>query len=453
MKWLAMGLALLGGSTLVHGCNRTSSQDPCAKAKQEGPLAWIADDLPAALACAQQRKVPVVVDLWAPWCHTCLSMQSTVLMDPSFGADRARFVFVALDTDREANAPALTKLSISAWPTFYVLDHDQAVLARFIGSSSVAQFHGFLDAGARAAAGGIAGADARLLGGERALTAKDYDTAEEELAAALAIAPEAWPRRPDVLGSLIMTKLKRGDFPGCLELAEASLDKTGNAAVASDFLATAMTCAEKRSKDDTERVKALRERAVVRWQQLLDDATAPLSVDDRSDAMLSEREVLETLGRTDEAKTLAERQRALLDDAAAKAASPLAAMTYNYQRAEAYAYLGRPLELVPALEKSARDLPTEYDPRARLGTLFLKAGKLDAAAKWTDEAIALAYGPRKARFLSNRAEIAKAAGDQPTEKRFRAEAVKLYEELPASQQVPEALAKAKAALAELASVP
>src|SRR4051794_9070078 len=158
MRWLAMGLALLGGSTVVLGCKKSEPEGPCSKAKQEGSLAWIADDYPAALACAHERKVPVVVDLWAPWCHTCLSMQSTVFLDPSFSADRSRFVFVSLDTDRATNAPALTKLSISAWPTFYVLDPDEAVLARFIGSSSVAQFHEFLDAGARAATGGIAGA-------------------------------------------------------------------------------------------------------------------------------------------------------------------------------------------------------------------------------------------------------------------------------------------------------
>src|SRR5262245_1929827 len=85
--------------------------DPCAKAHAEGRevMPWISDDLAAGLACAKQRKVPVVIDLWAPWCHTCLSMQSTVFTDASFKADVDRFVFVALDTDKEVNADAVAK--------------------------------------------------------------------------------------------------------------------------------------------------------------------------------------------------------------------------------------------------------------------------------------------------------------------------------------------------------
>ena len=67
-----------------------------------------------------------MVDLWAPWCHTCLSMQSTVFTDPSFAPDVARFVFAALDTDKEVNADAVAKYPPSAWPTFYVIGEDRA---------------------------------------------------------------------------------------------------------------------------------------------------------------------------------------------------------------------------------------------------------------------------------------------------------------------------------------
>jgi thioredoxin-like negative regulator of GroEL len=426
--------------------------DPCKEGHREGQLGWLQDDFGKAVACAQQSGRPIVVDIWAPWCHTCLSMQTTVFTDPSFAKDKDRFVFVALDGDKETNADALASLSISAWPTFYVLAADKSVLARYVGGASVAQFHEFLEAGLRARSGGAAGADARLLGAERALAIKDYIAAEQELTGALAAAPADWKRRPDVLVSLIMTKLRRKDLAGCLDVAEQNLDKTGNTAAVTDFMVTALTCADQREKDEPDRVKKLRERAVARWQTLLADPAAELSVDDRSDAMASEREVLDTLGKKDDAKRLAEQQLALLNEAASKAPTPLAAMTYNWQRAEVSVYLGRPLEIVPALEKSAKDLPDEYDPRARLGWVYWKAGKLDEAAKWTDEALKLVYGPRRGRILTQRADIAAAAGDVAAERALREEAVKLWEGLPPSQQSPDSLAKARAALTAI-SVP
>ena len=178
-----------------------------------------------------------------------------------------------------------------------------------------------------------------------------------------------------------------------------------------------------------------------------------MSVDDRSDAMANLRETLDKLGKKDAAKAVAEKQLALLDDTAAKAGSPLAAMTYNWPRAEVYVYLERPLDLVPALERSAKDLPKEYDPRSRLGWIYLKAGKLPEAAKWTDEALGLVYGPRKARVLAQRAEIAQKQGDKVAERKAREDIVKLWQTLPAGQQQPEALAKAKQALADLDKPP
>ncbi|MFT3700529.1 MAG: thioredoxin family protein [Kofleriaceae bacterium] len=429
------------------GSAAVAKTDACKPGEKEGPLTWTSDDYAGALACAKQKKVPLVVDLWAPWCHTCLSMQTTVFMDASFGADADKFIFLKMDTDKEQNAAALQKLSISAWPTFYVLGADEAVLGRWIGAASLAQFHQFLDAGALAQKGGADAATSHLLSGLRAMAVKDQATAATELDAALKAAPADYPRRAEILNSLISTKLKAQDYPGCMQLADQHMDEMGTTSIAADFLVTAVMCADAAKQD----AKPLREKAIARWQKLLD--SKDLSVDDRSDTMMNIREQLDKLGKKDDAKKIAEQQRALLDQTAAAAPNPLAAMTYNWPRAEVYAYLGRPLDLVPALEKSAKDLPGEYDPRARIGWLYLQAKDAPNAAKWTDEALKLVYGPRKGGLLGRRAEIAELANDKASAIQFRQQQVALYEHLPEGQQQPEALKAAKDALEKLGSTP
>ncbi len=426
--------------------------DACGKTEQKGAIRWFEDDWAGAVACAKQRKVPIVLDLWAPWCHTCISMQTTVFMDPSFSANAESFVFAALDTDREANAAAVGKYATTAMPTFYVIAHDEQVLARFVGAATLDQFHAFMDAGAKAATGGMAAADARLQSAERALALKDFATADTELAAALAAAPPAWPRRAEAVASLQSTKKKRGDLLACVDLSDANMDTVGKTAIATNFWSTAIECATELAKAapaGADPVRAVEDRAIAALEALLVDRTAPLSIDDRAEALGYLRDALDDKGNKDGAKAAAETQRVLLDEAYAKAATPFERMTFIWPRADVYAYLGRPLDLVADYEKLASELPAEYDPRARLGWLYLKAGKPVEAATWTDKALALVYGPRKARLLDQRAQVAAAAGDKAMERKMREDAIKLWESLPAGQQNPDALAKAKGALAAL----
>jgi thioredoxin-like negative regulator of GroEL len=440
-----------GSGSGSAGSAASAASAACASAKPHGTFRWIEDDYAAALACARARGVPLVLDLWAPWCHTCLSMQSTVFADPALARHAEAFVFVALDTDREVNAEAVARYPLSAWPTFYVVSPDETVLGRFVGAASVAQFDAFLGAGARAMAGGAAGADAHLLAAERALQRKDHAAAERELVAALRDAPPDWPRRPDALVSLIGARYELDDLEGCLALAEQSLDATGRAASVADFSSRALACAEQREEAEPDRVNRVRERVAARLAKLVDDPTAPLAIDDRADAMLYLRTALAALGKDADAEEVANRQLALLDEAAARAPDPMTASTFNWPRAEVYAYLGRPLDLVPALEKSVKDLPDEYDPPSRLGWVLWKGGKLDEAARWTEVALARVYGPRKLRVLNQRIEIALAQKDRAAERKFRGELVKTLEALPASQTSPEAIENARRALAEIPS--
>lgn len=66
-------------------------------------LYWFEDDAEGALRAARERNKLVFVDLWAPWCHTCLSMRSYVLTQERIPA-LEHFVLFAVDTEKEQNA-------------------------------------------------------------------------------------------------------------------------------------------------------------------------------------------------------------------------------------------------------------------------------------------------------------------------------------------------------------
>ena len=60
-----------------------------------------------AKARAAREHKPIFVDAWAPWCHTCLSMRSFVLSDPSLRPFYDRFVWLALDAPAYVTAERL----------------------------------------------------------------------------------------------------------------------------------------------------------------------------------------------------------------------------------------------------------------------------------------------------------------------------------------------------------
>lgn len=410
-----------------------------------GALHWFHDDYAGALACAKGKGVPLAIDMWAPWCHTCLSMQAYVLTDERFADYDRRFVFLALDTDRELNAAPVAKFPPAAWPTFFVVSPvDESIQSRFVGGGTVEQILGFLDDGERghqALQGGqLAAHEAAAREGDRAASRKDWRAARAAYAEALAQAPAGWARGPDTMVSLAAATVRDKAWDECDDVALRWLDATGSSASATDFAAHALGCAS--SHPDAATKTALHEAVAKRLAAIADDRNAALSIDDRSDALMYLRQTLDTLGRKDEARAAAERQRVLLDTAAGKA-SPHEAMMYNWPRAELYAYLDRELELVPALEASANALPKEYDPPYRLAWLLLEAGKPDDARRWAEQAETLAYGPRKARVQGLLAQIHAKRGDRPAERAARAAVLATLEALPVEARDPQAIAKAK----------
>src|SRR5687767_15804041 len=77
-----------------HAGDAGTEHAPAATAA--GSIAFMKDDVDGAFARARTEKKAVFVDAWAEWCHTCLSMQHFVFVEPSLKALENRIVFLAL---------------------------------------------------------------------------------------------------------------------------------------------------------------------------------------------------------------------------------------------------------------------------------------------------------------------------------------------------------------------
>lgn len=419
----------------------------CAGAEARGPLRWFDDDYQAAHACAVAARKPLLIDAGAPWCHTCVSMETTVLMDPGMAPLAERFVWLRIDTDKPQNAATVTQFPPKTWPTFFVVaPEDESVQGRYLGAASVAQFRDFLQQSESAYLDEKRGTLpegsplALVRKGDRAIVAGERSAAKRAYYAALAAAPKDWPRRPQVLVSLISMHYDQEEWEPCVTLAREEMANTGRSASAADFADHALQCVE--NVFDSRLISEMRNTAIGRLMPLVDDDSAPLSMDDRADAMRVIREIRESMDDLEGARAMAERQRVFLDEAAAAADTPLAAMTFNWPRAEVYHYLERLGEIVPALEKSVADLPNEYDPPYRLAWVYHKMGANEKALPMAQTAVERAYGPHKARIYSLLADVYKGLGNIAGERDARKAVVAVYESLPDGQRHPLAYRRA-----------
>ncbi len=423
----------------------------CAGPVERAPLAWFEDDYDAALKCAEQSGRPLFIDEWAPWCHTCISMQEHILTDKALAPLAKRFVWLAIDTDKEVNAAAVEQFPPQVWPTFYVVaPTDESVQARSLGAASVKQLRTFLQSAERtfldSAADRLAADDplALLRDGDRAIAGGDAGAAASHYRAALNKTEADWDRRPDVLVALISALYRTDAYDACAALAEEELAHTGKSASAADFAYYASICAS--NLDDQDRMGKLRQVLETHMDTLVNDEAAPLSADDRGDAMRIWRTILIAMGQEDKARQVAERQRTFLDQAAAEADNAFAAMTYNWPRAEVYDYLGIPAQLISDLQASVKALPNEYDPAYRLAWIYLQAKQPDKALPMAEQALKLVYGPRKANVQRLIANIYNAQGNRDAERAAREAVIEIYRNLPVGQQRPAGLAQAEAAL-------
>lgn len=369
-------------------------------------LALIEDDVPRAMAEAKESDKAVFVEVWAPWCHTCLSMKSFVLPDPALVPLREHVVFAAVDSDRPANADFMDRYEVNVWPTLFVIEPDEGeVVSMWQGAASVEELRGFLQDALDAldSKHDPQGPLAALLAAKNAHAGGRWPEAAKHYARALERGGKGWARRSEALAGLVFAEYRQAHWERCAQLGIDHAAEIDGAAVPADFSWVVLDCA------DEVKAAPLRDgarRAVLaRLKRHTESPPAEASVDDRSDALRIYAGALADAGDEAGARAARQTQLALLEAAAKKAPGPEEASTFDYARMGAYLALGRGSEAVTLFRLRRQQLPDSYEPPARLAQTSIALGHPDQAVEPLEDAVAKAYGPRKMLYLGMLAEV------------------------------------------------
>lgn len=435
-------------------CQKNEQTNAAPAAKATAPTAAAAklvavESFDEGMAKAKAEGKALLVDAWAPWCHTCLSMQHYVLNDPALAPLGERVVLVELDTDKEENAGFLEKYTVNVWPTFFVIDPATGnATGLWPGSASVNEFRGFVQDGLAAidAKGANPDSPEALSATAKSLQATgDWAGAAKQYARVIEKAPADRPRRNEALMGWLFSLSQAGDDAQCVSVGRKHLAEVRGAAVPADYSAILLDCAGEAKQGDAKLAHA---EAVARLRDFTANPPADASADDRADAWNTLSYALADDGDKAGAKHAQEQRLAILEKAAAGIKDPLLAQTFDYARAQAYVALDRGDEAVKMLEAREKELPDSYEPPARLASALSKMGRLPQALTAVDRAIAKAYGPRKLLYVRQKADIQSRMGDHAGEVATLKQEVAGYEALPKGQARPDALADAKKRLAE-----
>ncbi|NUP05031.1 MAG: tetratricopeptide repeat protein [Polyangiaceae bacterium] len=414
------------------------------------PVQFIEDDFDRAVATADKDGRLVFVDAWAPWCHTCLSMRDVVLSRPELGRFARDYVFVAVDTDKPSSAAFLERYRLRVWPTFFVVDPStRAVVAMHGGSASFEELEAMLTNATAQQRG------AELPGTKELVSAHDA-YADKRLLDAARLYEDAATKLPDMrrteaLLAAIRTLWEAGEHARCVEHGEQHARAVRGSSAPSDFVLYMKECASALTDEEAKKTAIAFVRT--RLGELVTSPPAGASVDDRADTMGGLAEILRDGGDAAGANALEEKRLALLEKSASEAASPAAAQTYDYARMNAYIALGRGDDAVKMFQQRIQQLPDSYEAHARLGSTLLEIGRPKEAVTALDRAIQLSYGPRRLRYIAQRAKALEAAGDRPGAVKALEAEVEGWRELPASQQDEKKLADAMKRLEKARSGP
>ena len=160
-------------------------------------------------------QMPVVVQLWAPWCGPC--KQLGPILEKVVGANAGKVKMVRVNIDE--NAEIAQQMRVQSVPTVFGFVNGQPVDG-FAGAQAESTIKQFID---KLIASGGGGADAASLieAGNEAVDQQDFATAMTHFQQAM----EANPESREALGGVIRCLTGMGDHASAREVADQLSDE------------------------------------------------------------------------------------------------------------------------------------------------------------------------------------------------------------------------------------
>jgi tetratricopeptide (TPR) repeat protein len=411
-------LVACGASAVSAPAPAASPSAPSASGL--GPVVFLEDDAERAIEAAKRTGKLLFVDAWAPWCHSCLSMRAFVLGDPKLAALDDRFVWLAVDTEKDANAAFVARYPNQVYPTLWVVDpRTGAVVLEWPGTATASELASLLDAVAIVARagdmqnvpeGGRGRFDAAFLAANQLAAMGDAKAAAAAYAALLERLPEGSPLAPRATEGAVSALSSIEDHARCSEVAAARGPRLAPGTSRATVLAAGLACArDAKRASDVATLEAAASHAA-------NDPDPRVLTDDRSALFEELVATRKEAGDAEGARRAAEAWAAFLDAAASKAKTPAARAVFDAHRLLAYVELGHAERALPVLTQSERDFPDDYNPPARLARALFELGRFDEARAACARAAARVYGPRALRVLLLAADVAHAQKDAAAER-------------------------------------
>ncbi len=361
-------------------------------------------------------------------------MRAHVFTDASLAEHAGRFVWLAIDVEESKNAPFLEKYPWEAVPAFLVIDPaTDAVVYKWLGTADVSQLIARLGEAERAVRGATGdGAATAIAEADRLAGAGKKSEAAAAYRRAIEAGGAGWAERPRAVEAMVLAHALAGEEPECAKSAADEGPRLPRGAAFANVVATGLSCAL-----DADEKDAFRAAAIATLEPMVREALSlpNLLGDDRSGLYDTLVRARRESGDEPGAKALAVEWLAFLERATAAAKNAEERSAYDSHRVSAALAAGEPGRVLAALETSARELPDDYNPHARLAVILRELGRYDEALAASDRALAKAYGPRKVSIYEARAVIHDRIGDAAGARRAIEGAIAHAKTLPPSPRV------------------